>query len=125
MHARLRLALGITSYSRFMQAISMGIALPKWLLEGDAKMQPILLAGLVLVFILLPLVAAACYLFSADKYVGKDGIVAETYEIFLRWAFEPRPMRQCSYMSCVAALRNHTAQPLQTASSVHWHTHAL
>ena len=72
------------SVSCFVQAISMGIALPKWLLEGDAKMQPILLAGLVLVFILLPLVAAACYLFSADKYVGKDGIVAETYEIFLR-----------------------------------------
>lgn len=62
----------------------MGIALPKWLLEGDAKMQPALLAGLVLIFILLPLVAAACYLFSADKYVGKDGLVAETYEIFLR-----------------------------------------
>jgi preprotein translocase subunit Sec63 len=77
-----------------MQAISMGIALPKWLLEGDAKMQPILLAGLVLVFILLPLVAAACYLFSADKYVGKDGIVAETYEIFLRCALAPLWSRQ-------------------------------
>lgn len=66
------------------QSISMGIALPKWLLEGDAKMQPILLAGLVLVFILLPLIAAACYLLSADKYVGKDGLIAETYEMFLR-----------------------------------------
>lgn len=65
------------------QSISMGIALPKWLLEGDSKTQPALLAALVFFFVLLPLIAAACYLLSSDKYVG-DGILAETYELFLR-----------------------------------------
>lgn len=61
----------------------MGIALPKWLLEGDSKTQPVLLAGLVSVFVLLPLIAAACYLLSSDKYAG-DGILQETQELFLR-----------------------------------------
>lgn len=63
----------------------MGIALPEWLLDSQSKSAPMVLAGLVFGGILLPLIAAACYLMSANKFVGPNGIMEETFDYFLRY----------------------------------------
>ena len=67
----------------------MGLALPEWLLDSQSKSAPLILAGLVFGGILLPLIAAACYLMSANKYVGPNGIMEETFDYFLRQAAVP------------------------------------
>ena len=69
-----------------LQSITMGIALPDWLLDAKSRSAPMVLAGLVFGGILLPLGIAACYLLSANKYVGPNGIMEETYDFFLRCA---------------------------------------
>ena len=68
------------------QSITMGIALPDWLLDAKSRSAPMVLAGLVFGGILLPLGFAACYLLSANKYVGPNGIMEETYDLFARCA---------------------------------------
>ena len=72
----------ITVPSCALQSIQMGIALPAWLLDGNSQSAPLLLAGLVGAFILLPLIVATYYLFNANKY--SDGIMDDTYQIFIR-----------------------------------------
>jgi len=69
-----------------LQSITMGIALPDWLLDAKSRRAPMVLAGLVFGGILLPLGIAACYLLSANKYIGPNGIMEETYDFFLRCA---------------------------------------
>ena len=78
-----------------LQSITMGIALPDWLLDAKSRSAPMVLAGLVFGGILLPLGIAACYLLSANKYVGPNGIMEETYDFFLRRAGLVMPAQPC------------------------------
>ena len=75
-----------------LQSITMGIALPDWLLDAKSRSAPMVLAGLVFGGILLPLGIAACYLLSANKYVGPNGIMEETFDFFLRCADPSSPL---------------------------------
>ncbi|KAK9789757.1 hypothetical protein WJX73_001047 [Symbiochloris irregularis] len=69
------------------QSIKLNVALPEWLINGDAKQAPLVLGGLVLFGILLPLGVAARYLLVSNKYAGPNQVMAETMEIFLRSKF--------------------------------------
>lgn len=66
--------------------MDIGIALPSWLMADD-KNGPIILAALVVVGIVLPLGAAAWFLFSSSKYMGPNQIMQETLDIFIRSGF--------------------------------------
>ena len=68
------------------QSIKLNVALPEWLINGDAKSAPLVLGGLVLFGILLPLGVAARYLLVSHKFAGPNQVMAETMEIFLRCA---------------------------------------
>ena len=80
----------------------MGIALPDWLLDAKSRSAPMVLAGLVFGGILLPLGFAACYLLSANKYVGPNGIMEETYDLFARCACGVDPLEAplLHYLDC-------------------------
>jgi hypothetical protein len=49
----------------------------------------VILIALVSLCILLPLVGAACFLLSTSKYLGPNGVMQETMEIFIRRAAVP------------------------------------
>lgn len=73
------------------QSITMGIALPQWLFDGDSRLAPLLLAVLVFGGVLLPLGVAACYLLSSNKF-NSAGIIEETTHNFMMCAY-----RLCSH----------------------------
>ncbi|CAD7704428.1 unnamed protein product [Ostreobium quekettii] len=62
----------------FTGGLTIGIALPEWLLPKDKKVAPVALLLLVCSFILVPLGGMACYLFRSDKYTGPNNIIQET-----------------------------------------------
>ena len=49
----------------------------------DKRTAPIILASLVGCGILLPLIAAAYFLMSSNKYMGPNNIMGETINIFI------------------------------------------
>ena len=61
----------------------MGIALPSWIMGNDSN-GPLILAALVVIGIVLPLGAAAWFLFSSSQYTGSNQIMAETFEMLTR-----------------------------------------
>lgn len=70
-----------------LQAISVSVALPEWLLSRDSKTAPLILGGLVLVGILLPLGLAACFLVGSEGQVGSNNISMDTLRA---WALNPK-----------------------------------
>ena len=66
------------------QALNMGVALPEWIFSRDKHAAPVILISLIGICILLPLIAAACYLLRSNKYMGPNNVATETLEIFLR-----------------------------------------
>ena len=81
------------------QALNLGVALPEWIFSQDKRAAPVILISLVGLCILLPLVGAACFLLSTNKYLGPNGVMQETLEIFCRWAGLP-PCRLARDMQC-------------------------
>ncbi len=67
------------------QGLDLGIALPEWMFMQDNRSAPIMLLALVFGGILLPLGAAACYIFRSNKFMGPNNVMQETIEIFLRY----------------------------------------
>lgn len=60
-----------------------GWAMPDWIFPKDQKVAPVALLGLVVCFILLPLSAMACYLFTCNKYTGPNNIIEETIRRYI------------------------------------------
>jgi hypothetical protein len=75
------------------QALSMGVALPEWLLSQDAKAAPFVLISLVFVAIILPLGIAAWFLMNSNQYMGPNNVMRETLNAFLRCARASAPVR--------------------------------
>ena len=79
--------------------MDIGIALPAWLMSND-KNGPIILAMLVIVGVVLPLGAAAWFLFSSSKFMGPNQIMQETIDIFIRCSLRLLELPGCNMLHC-------------------------